>query len=80
MLLAMSDPHDSHPINIVGARIPVWPLDRPCLRRVGVDAGVDARVAVRLRWVIRAEGDIESRLSLASQSIRHERGQRLATM
>jgi hypothetical protein len=80
MLLVMSDPHDSRPINIISAWILVWPLDRPCLRCIGADAGVGARVAVRLGRVIRAKGDIRSRLSLVSQSIRHERGQRLATM
>ena len=80
MLLALSDPHDSRAINVVGARILVWLLDRPCVRRVGADAGVGAWVAVQLGWVIRVEGDSGSRLSLAGQSIRHERGQRLATM
>jgi hypothetical protein len=46
MLLAVSEPHDHRPINVVGTRIPVWPMNRPCFRRVGTDAGVDAWVAV----------------------------------
>jgi hypothetical protein len=80
MLLVLCEPHDHLSINVVGAQILVWPMDRPCLRRVGIDAGVDARVVVRLRRVIRVEGDIGSCLTLAGQSICHERGQRLLTM
>jgi hypothetical protein len=80
MLLALSDPHDHRPINVIGARIPVWPMDRPCLRRIRTDAGVDARVAVGLGRVIRGEGDIGRRLTLAGQTICHERGDGLATV
>ena len=48
MLLALSHPHDDLSIKVLGARIMVWPMDRPCRRRVLTDAGVDARVRVRL--------------------------------
>jgi hypothetical protein len=75
MLLALFEPHDHRPINVVGAQILVWPMDRPCLRRVRTIAGVDARVVVGLERVIRGEGDIGRRLTLAGQTICHERGE-----
>jgi hypothetical protein len=80
MLLALSEPHDHRPINVVGAQILVWLMDQPCLRRVRTNAGVDARVVVGLEWVIRGEGDIGRHLTLAGQTICHERGDGLATM
>ena len=80
MLLALSEPHDHRPIDVIGARILVWPMDRPYLRRVRTDAGVDARVAVGLGRVIRGEGDNGHRLTLAGQTICHEIGDGLPTM
>ena len=55
-------------------------MDRPCLRRIRTDAGVDARVAVGLGRVIRGEGDSGRRLTLAGQTICHEIGDGLPTM
>ena len=80
MLLALSEPHDHRPIDVVGARILVWPMDRPRLRHVRTNAGVDARVAVGLGRVIRGEGDSGRRLTLAGQTICHEIGDGLPTM
>ena len=80
MLLALSHPHDDLSIKVLGARIMVWPMDRPCRRRVLTDAGVDARVRVRLGRVRQVEGDVGRRLALVGQNPCLELGARLATM
>lgn len=80
MLLALSHPHDDLSINVLGARIMLWPMGRPCRRRVLTDAGVDARVRVRLGRVLQVEGDVGRRLALVGHSKCLEDGARLATM
>ena len=80
MLLASSNPHDGLSINVIGARIIVWPMDRPCHRRVVTNMVVDAFVGVRLRRVVRVEGDVGCRLALVGHGICNELRALLATM
>jgi hypothetical protein len=53
MLLASSNPHDDLWIKVLEARVVVISMERPCRRRVLIDAGVDGRVVVRLGCVLR---------------------------
>jgi len=80
MLLASSNPHDGLSINVVDPRIVVWPMDRPCHRRVVTDAVVDALIGVCLGRVVRVEGDVRRRLALVGHGIYHELRALLATM
>ena len=48
MLLALPRPHDGLSIEVLGARIVVWPMERPRHLSVLTDAGVDAQVHVCL--------------------------------
>jgi hypothetical protein len=80
MLLASSNPHDDLWIKVLGSRVVVVSMERPCHRRVLIDAGVDGRVAVRLELVLRVVGDVRRRLALVGHSICHERGALLARM
>jgi hypothetical protein len=80
MLLALSHPHDDLSIKVVGARIILWPMDRPCHRCVLIEAVVDARVGVCLGRVLWVVGDVGRRLALVGHSICHELDAFLATM
>jgi len=71
-ILASSNSHDNLWIKVLGARVVVVFMDRPCHRRVPIDAVVDGRVCVRLRWV-GVVGDVGRRLALVGHSICHER-------
>jgi hypothetical protein len=46
MLLATSHPHDKVSFKILGARIVLRPMDRPCRRCVLPEAAVDGRITV----------------------------------
>ena len=52
MLLALPHPHDCLSIEVMGARIVVYPIERPRHLSVLIDAGVDARVRVCLGRVL----------------------------
>ena len=80
MLLASSHPHHDLSIKILGARIELWPMNLPCHRCVLTDAAVDARIVVRLGWVLRVEVDVCRRLALFGQNTCLEPGARLAIM
>ena len=80
MLLASSRPHDHFSIKVMGARIILWAMDRPCHRCVSIEAAVDGLVAVRRGRVLWVVGDVGRRLALVGQSICHELGARLGTM
>ena len=80
MLLASSRPHNHFSIKVMGTRIVLWAMDRPCHRCVSIEATVDGLIAVRRGWVIRVVGDVGRRLFLVGQSICLELGARLATM
>jgi hypothetical protein len=80
MLLASSHPHDNLCINVVGGRIVLRPMDRPCHRRLVTDAGVGARVAVRIGRVVRVVEDVVRRLALVGQTPPLKGGERLTTM
>jgi hypothetical protein len=45
-LLASSHPHGKVSFKILGARIILWPMDRPCRRCVLAEAAVDAWIVV----------------------------------
>ena len=62
------------------ARVILWPMDRPCHRRVLTDAGVDARVRVCLGRVLQVEGDVGRRLALVGYTPCLEVRASLATM
>jgi hypothetical protein len=64
MLLASSHPHDKVSIKILGARIVLRPMDRPCRRCVLAEVAVDGRIAVRRGGVHRVEVDVGRRLAL----------------
>jgi hypothetical protein len=69
MLLASSHPHDELSIEVLGAQVVLWPMDRPCHLSVLTETALDARVAVRLgrvRWVV---VDVGRRLALVGHSI-----------
>ena len=69
MLLALPCPHDDGlSIEILGARIVVWPMERPRHLNVLTDAGVDARIHVCLGWVLQVEGDVGRRLALVGHT------------
>ena len=72
MLLALSDPHNHRPINVVGARIPLWPMDRPSRLRVLRETGVHSRVGVRLGRVARVVGDRGRGLPLVGHGVGRE--------
>jgi len=80
MLLASSHPHHDFAINILGARIELWPVNLPCHHCILGDAAVDAWMAVRLRRVLRVEVDVGRRLALFGQNPCLELGARLAIM
>ena len=80
MLLASSRPHNYFSIKVMGARIVLWAMDRPCHRCVSIEAAVDGLVAVRRGRVLRVVGDVGCHLCLVGQSICHELGAGLATM
>ena len=80
MLLASSHPHDDFSIKILGARIVLWPMDRPCHRCVLTEAAVDGRIAVHRGRVLRVVVDVGRRLALVGHSKCLEDGARLATM
>jgi hypothetical protein len=80
MLLASSNPYDDLWIKILGARVVVVSMGRPCRRRVLIDVGVDGRIAVRLGRVLQVLGDVRCRFSLVGHSICYERGALLARM
>jgi hypothetical protein len=58
MLLASSNPHDDLCIKVLGAWVVVVSMERPCRRRVLIDAGVDGRVGVCLGRVLWVVGDV----------------------
>lgn len=62
-------PDDGLCIKGLSHRIEVWPTNLPCRRGVLCDAGLDCQVAVRLGWVVLAEGDVGRRLPLVGHSI-----------
>jgi hypothetical protein len=80
MLLASSHPHDKVSFKILGARIVLWPMDRPCCRCVLGEAAVDRRIAVRRGGVLWVEVNVGRRLALVGQSPCLHLGARLATM
>ena len=80
MLLASTHPHDDLSIKVLGARVVLWPMDRPCRRRVLTDAGVDTQVGVRLGRVLQVVGDVGSRLALVGHTPCLEVGALLTTM
>ena len=80
MLLTSTHPHDDLCIKVLGAWVVLWPMDRPCRRCVLTDAGVDARVGVRLGRVLRVVGDAGCRLALVGHTPCLEVRALLATM
>jgi hypothetical protein len=66
MHLAFSAPHNAFSIKRLCHRIEVWPTNLPCRPDVPCDAGLDCRVAVRLGWVVHAEGDVALALPLCA--------------
>ena len=80
MLLALPRPHDGLSIEVLGARIMVWPMERPHHLSVLTDAGVDAQVRVCLGWVLQVEADVGRRLALVGHTPCLEVQASLATM
>ena len=80
MLLASSHPHHDFSVNILGARIELWPVNLPCHRCILGDTVVDAWMVVRLRRVLWVEVDVNRRLALFGQNPCLELGARLAIM
>ena len=80
MLLASTHPHDDLYIKVLGARVVLWPMDRPCRRHVLTDAGVDARVGVCLGRVLWVVGDGGRHLALVGHTPSLEVGALLTTM
>ena len=80
MLLATSHPHDDLSVKVMGARIVLWPMDRPCHLSILTETAMDGRVAVCRRRVIRVVGDVGFCLALVGHGICHELGNRLPTM
>ena len=80
MLLASSHPHHDFSINVLGARIEVWPVNLPSHLCILVDATVYARMAVRLGQVVWVEIDIGHHLALFREDPCLELGARSAIM
>ena len=80
MLLASSHPHHDFSINVLGARIEVWPVNLPSHLCILADAAVYARVVVRLGRVVWVEIDIGRRLALFGEDPCLELGARSAIM
>lgn len=80
MLLPSSHSHDKLCVDVLGARIVLLPMDRPCRRHVLAEAAVDASVGVRLGRVLGVVGDVGRRLALVGHSPCLQGGARLATM
>jgi len=68
MPFASSDPHDYFSIEILSARIIVWPMNFTRHRRVLSEASVGTRVGVCLGAIVGVVGDGGLRLALMCQS------------
>jgi hypothetical protein len=80
MHLASYDPHEDISVDVLDPRIVIWLMDLLCHDSVLTKAVVDDGVAICLRPILQAVGDIERRLALVGHSIRQEDGARLTTM
>jgi hypothetical protein len=77
---AFSAPHDTFSIKRLCHWIEVWPTNLPCHHDVPCDAGLDCRVAVRLRRVVHVEGDVGLALALVCYAICLELAARMILM
>jgi hypothetical protein len=69
MSLASSDPHEDIPVDVLGPRIVIWPMDLLCHGCVLMKAVVYVGVSIRLGPVIQVVDDVGHHLALVGHSI-----------